>query len=238
MTDLRNRNANLFREILYDLLSRSYSEEVNEEHLAALITNIPHIESLALDSNNELFKKGKELLSRFLDDIDWGIEEMKDLLLELARDFCYFFLTGVNSVPTSESVYLSPEKLVKQEPRNQVLKMYRQIGFNISGDCKEPEDHIALELKFMARISHLMGEALDTGDRRGALTLLDFQKRFIEEHLNIWIPLFCNFLTKAAKKKESIFYAAIAYLTEGFIISDYKSLTEYNTRYTTFLHGK
>lgn len=220
--------ANADRDLIYNFLSRAYRKEVDRRYLEATLPILPRIKELANESDNELLKKGEEILSNFLEGIDWDAKAMDELLLDLARDFCYFFLIGVESVPHSESVYLSPDHLEKQEPRDEVLELYRQVGFQISEDFKEPEDHIALELEFMARLSHLIMVALDADNYEDANVLIDTRKRFMEEHLVKWVPAFCKFLGEAAQKKGSPFYEGIAYLTSGLINEDYESTKEHD----------
>lgn len=219
------RDINFGREVFYNFLSRCYKNEVDEELLGTVVSLIPYIKNIASQSDIESLGTGARLLSGFINRLTGlDVKGKEDLLLDLARDFSYLFLIGVKSVPSSESVYLSPEHIVKQEPRDMVLKVYRESGFTVSNDFKEPEDHIGLELELMARLSHLICESIDREGSEGISKYLNCQKRFMEEHLNKWIPLFVDFLRKSAEDRD--FYKATAYLTEGFIEMDYGFIKE------------
>ena len=215
------RDINAGREVFYNFLSRSYQAEVDDEYLEMLVSLMPYIENITSQAEVETLKTGGKLLTEFVNRLNGlNTEAKEELLLDLARDFAYLFLTGVKSVPTCGSVYLSPEHLVKQEPYARVLRMYRAIGFQVPRDFKEPEDHIAMQLKFMAVLSQLIGGAIDAKDAENARRLLGFQQRFLKEHLNKWVPLFCHLLIRAAEGRD--FYQAIGYLTEGFLSMDYE----------------
>lgn len=219
------RNINAGREVFYNFLARSYKTEVNGEYLEMLISLMPYIEDIAFQSDIEKLKKGGKLLREFANKLTGlNSEDKKELLLDLARDFTYLFITGLRSVPTSESVYLSPEHLVKQEQRDSVLKLYKETGLSVSKDFREPEDHIALEFEFMARLSHLICKSIDTEDNKNIRKYINCQKEFMEKSLNKWIPQFCSFLIKAVE--ERTFYRALGYITEGFLTMDYRFMKE------------
>ena len=219
------RDINSGREVFYNFLSRCYKKEVDEDFLVMLVSLMPYIENIAFQSDIDNMSKGVALLRKVSDSLtELDAEGKKSFLLDLARDFAYLFLIGVKSVPYSESVYLSPEHLVKQEPRDRVLKIYRETGFIVSKEFNEPEDHIAVEFEFMARLSSLVCESIDRGDNEGISNYLDCQKTFMEEHLNKWIHQFTGFLVRAAEERN--FYKAVAYLTEGFMEADYGFIKE------------
>ncbi|MBZ0157716.1 MAG: molecular chaperone TorD family protein [Alphaproteobacteria bacterium] len=213
------------RETIYRFLSRSYRAEVDGEFLETLKTLLPHIEEMSFHSGNESLEKGGALLGSFahrLSHPPLGKEKGAELILELHREFASLFLVGVHTIPCSESVYRSPERLIKQEPREKVVKRYRDIGFTVSPQWREPEDHIAIELEFMASVSRFAYEAADRGDPEGLRRSLNCQREFMEEHLARWIPHFCTLL--AARAGDDSFYKALSHLTDGFLEMDYEFL--------------
>ncbi len=219
------KDINSGREVFYNFLSRSFKTEVNEEYLEMLFSLMPYIDNITAQSDIEQLKKGGELLKECVENLrHLTVNEKQEVLLDLARDFTYIFIVGTKFVPTSESVYLSPEHLVKQEPRDMVMKVYRETGFSVSKNFNEPEDHIALEFEFIANLSRLVCRAVDDNDKDKVSEYLKCQKNFIEEHLNKWIPQFCSFLMRSAEDR--VFYKALAYLTEGFLIVDYEFIKE------------
>lgn len=79
-------------------------------------------------------------------------------------------------------------------------------------DYHEPEDHIALELRFMGRLCR------DKSD-----ISLRMQKDFLEDHLMKWVPGFCDEL---CEKSSSDLYRGIGKITKGFLISEEELLNE------------
>lgn len=108
-----------------------------------------------------------------------------------------------------------------QQERDEVLKEYRQAGLVRSKDFKEPEDHIAIELEFMAYLCRKASESFQTEDMAISLEYLRKQKDFLEKHLLVWVPSFCKDLEQAA---ESGFYKGIAQLTAEFINAEQETI--------------
>ena len=128
----------------------------------------------------------------------------------LAVDFARIFLAaGINHGSAAfpyESVYTSSKKIVMQDAWENVKKIYMEHGFsleNVSSDILE--DHIAMELEFMA---HLCEE--DNVD-------YDFSADFIKNHLLNWCEAFCMDIKKFASES---FYKKLADATVDFVTND------------------
>ena len=213
------------REVFYNFLSRSYQSEVDSDYLQMLISLSPYFRQIAKETEVDKLKLGSKSLDEFVTHLRGLTLEMQEtLLLDLARDFAYLFLTGPKSVPMCESIYLSPDHLLMQEPYTQVLLDYETIGFRASDDLKEPEDHLATQFKFMAVLSQRIRLTIAAGDADNAARLVNFQKTYLENHLAKWVPSFCYLLNKAAEGR--VFYQTIGYLTEGFLDMDYKFIND------------
>jgi len=214
---------NAGREVFFNFLSRSFQVEVDDEYLEMVTALLPHIEKMSSQTEVVSLNTGGKLLNKFVNRLS-GLNPVakKALLLDLARDFAYLFLTGVKSVPTCESVYSSPEHLLKQGSYSDSLKIYNSIGFQAKADFKGSEDHIAIQFKFMAILANRFNKAIEAGDYEDASQTLDIQFKFYEEHLNKWIPKFCQLMFKVAEERN--FYLAITHLTAGFLVLDYDVL--------------
>ena len=148
--------------------------------------------------------------------------DLQEMETALAAEYAALFLNaGKRSVHPFESVYTSAGRLVMQKARDEVLAAYRQAGLAQSEEFKEPEDHIALELEFMADLCRKLSRALAEGDRLACLAFLARQREFLDTHLLIWVPAFCNDLGKASS---SDFYRGIATLTAEFIQSEREAI--------------
>lgn len=87
---------------------------------------------------------------------------------DLAVDYARIFLAagvyeGETAVPY-ESVFTSPEGLMMQDARDEVVRVYRRCGLKVPRDLNVPEDHLAFELEFMGRLSGRIAEALAVGE--------------------------------------------------------------------------
>ena len=122
-----------------------------------------------------------------------------------------------------ESVYTSEGGLMMQDAYAEVLHVYRAAGFAKDPGFKEPEDHLAVELAFMALLCGRAVEALRAGDGDGAERHLSAQLSFAREHLLNWIDRFCADVRKAA---EDGFYFDLATFTEAYLRADEAALAE------------
>lgn len=183
---------------------------------------------LFLASSQDPEVRGTELAEGFKEISDYAstlkLDDLENARLELAVEYAGLFL-GVWRVPAhpSESAYFTDGQLIMQEPRDEVLKLYRMMGVDKAGQFKEPEDHIALELQFMTHLCEKTNAALKDGDFREARKCLEAQRDFLNEHLGKWIPKLSADILKSARRE---FYKAIAKITEGYVEMDKKLVEE------------
>jgi anaerobic sulfite reductase subunit A len=207
------KELNQYRKSIYTFLSRIYREEVDQKLIDSL--------------------KGKDLLlSHPESEITQGWEILRDFLQtasqnpipELAVEYTNIFLgTGKNPAYPFESVYRTKQRLEMQRPRDEVIETYRGEGFKKGADFNEPEDHIAVELEFMAHLAQKTITALESGDQAKAKDFFQKQVNFLKQHLNQWVGPFCQDIEQGA---ESGFYKGIAKITKGFVSLDNKLLNE------------
>jgi anaerobic sulfite reductase subunit A len=208
------------RENIYNLLARLYRVEVD----APLLWQLAEMGFPAECGDPEL-AEGYRMLTT------WLRNPGSDPITDLAVDYARIFLgagvyEGVAASPY-ESVYTSEERLIMQEARDKALAVYRARGLHSADPMEIPEDHISLELEFMA---HLCQETLRAGgDWACASILLKEQKEFFEQHLVRWIPAFCADIAKCASTD---FYKAIGKITLGFLNME-QEILEYLLTETT-----
>ena len=144
--------------------------------------------------------------------------EFEKVRLDLAVEYAGLFL-GVRGKPAhpSESYYLTEGQLIMQQPRDDVLKLYRAMGVDRAGEFKEPEDHIALELQFMAHLCDKTNAALKDSNFKDAKKYLNAQRNFLDEHLGKWVPKLTSDMLKSARHE---FYRAIAKITKAYVDAD------------------
>ena len=190
----------------YGFLARIYRVEVEQE----LLEQMDRM-SLPVEVDLPEISEGYRMLKGFLEHLTGST------LTDLAVDYAGIFLGAggmENRTYPYESLYTSPDRLVMQDARDQVLKLYREEGLDRAEEFNEPEDHIAFELEFMSYLCQKTTKALKDGDKSEALGCLKKQKGFLEEHLLPWVPPFCNDVQRLA---QGDFYKAVAKITVGYL---------------------
>jgi TorA maturation chaperone TorD len=91
------------------------------------------------------------------------------------------------------------------------------MGVEKTSEFKEPEDHIALELQFMAHLCDKTNAALKDGNFKDAGKYLAVQRNFLDEHLGKWVPGLVSDILKSARHE---FYRAIAKITQAYVDVD------------------
>lgn len=199
-----------------------YGEALLFNLLGKLIYKLPDREWLQYLSTNEVFTeapfameqpdvvKGLALLTRWLNRPggidDHAVQDLNDDNLRL--------FVGIGRVPAPvwESVHLSAEHLVFQEQTMEVRRWYRRFRLEPENLNKEPDDHIALEMVFIAHLASLGVHAVQAGNRDECARLLQAQHEFASEHLMKWAFKWCQQVIENAR---SDFYLGIAWLTRG-----------------------
>jgi anaerobic sulfite reductase subunit A len=196
------------REQLYRFLGRLYRVEVDQ----ALLDQMADLSFPEGCGEDELVD-GYRMLENYLRRP--GFNPVTDLAVDYAK---VFLGAGVakdcDAAYPYESVYTSPERLVMQDARDHVLATYRQKGLEKDAALDFPEDHIALELEFMACLCRETQNALTARDWPAVSTGLKEQKDFLAKHLLNWVPAFCDDIVEFASTD---FYKAVARITSGYL---------------------
>lgn len=175
------------------LLARLHEKELTWELLVALReADFPACLVLAPPPGED---EAFSLLSQAL-----GAEETdREGLDALAADFAAIYLNHSYSVSPNECVWLDPEGLMMQEPMFEVRRWYAHYGLEARDWRHLAEDHLALELQFIA---HLLTFAEAQGPKDAAA--------FMDHHLSRWIT---PFAARVARRCRTQFYAGLALVT-------------------------
>ncbi|WP_457626593.1 TorD/DmsD family molecular chaperone [Persephonella sp.] len=192
---------------MYGLLSRFLIEEIDEDTLKKIKSNPDLL---------ELLPKTKEWKAFFEKEPKKLIEE------ELNVDFTTVFLLNVYPY---ESVFMNDEGHIDPTVTNPTLIFYREHGYMIDLNKTRAlsPDHIAIEMEFMMTLVQEELEAIEKNDEQKVKDLRQIQKRFLEEHLANWGPIY---LMAAKDMAETPFYQDVCELALEFILSDYEYLVE------------
>ena len=160
--------------------------------------------------------EGINLMKSFVEERKGG--DKSETLRLIAADRARLLHTrGSGRFSLCESAYRSDKSALE------VMETYREEGVKLPEGCKEPPDYLGFELDFMRFLCSREAEAWMGGDVDRALELLEKQEKFLREHLDSWIPSFCE---AALKRAETSFYKGVLKLVKGFIRQDRLLLEE------------
>ncbi len=213
------KTVSQIRSAFYGYFSKIFREPVKEDFIGLTEQFLPHFEKLAEFAGEELTRQAINDMKKYLE-AEKSLTDKNGYLDELNRQFTSAYLLGRNSVPTSASVYLSPDKLLKREPWEKVCRVYRARGFKMPENFNEPEDHISMELLYLKKLSDLMIDVIDKGMTEKIEEILKEQKTFIEEHLLTWVPDFAELTQKQSKSCGSLLYGPAAAVMTEFLRYD------------------
>ncbi len=187
------------------LLAALHASEIDETMLGYLKeTNFP--QHLALDVAVEslsypLFKN----------------EPVSDgTLKELATQYSSLFLLSKKRVAAEESFFTSPDRSLREKPFYELRKLYREHQKRNVSDLAD--DHIALELEYMAHLSR-QTVSLD-GER--FLSGIQTVHEFLTNHPLRWYPQFLDMVREFFSYP---FYRTLVIVTNRYLES-YRQLLE------------
>lgn len=192
------------RAAVYRLLAGVFVEEPSVEFLASL---------RASESLSALAQAGLKFDDDFLQ------PDLEALAEALACEYTTMFAAS-GGFPPVESVRLTGR--YQQAPHFDVKEIYRRAGFAVRpGRFKVIEDHLGIELMFVAELLDRSLAALDRGDRAGYRTTERDIKRFWTLHLGRWVRGYCRLVERAA---EHSLYREMARLLAGFADEEIASM--------------
>lgn len=210
MDNLRWAEQLIAHHLAYAFLSRVFYQQPTLEFLRvitrpgdALFDDWP----LELDLSSA--DAGLPLLQQFA--ADWHDSQ----LTALQRDYARLFVgPGKLLAVPWESVYRSAEGLVFEQQTLEVRAMYREFGMPIPNLGKEPDDHIGLELYFVAHVCAIGLDAIQQDDAAQLEAAQLGLQRFFAEHLSQWAD---QCLTKVSDYAQTDYYRGAARLASACI---------------------
>lgn len=141
-----------------------------------------------------------------------------DALVAIKREYGRIF-DGPAALPAPpyESAYDDDKRLIMTKTTLDVRSMYRASGFAPQRLRQVPDDHIALELDFMAHLADRARDAYAAGNESECAACLEASQRFLESHLARWIGRFAD---DATERANSEFYSLVAASAAQFVVTD------------------
>lgn len=136
---------------------------------------------------------------------------------DLKMDYMRLFIgLDIHRTPPWESVYFNRERMMFQEQTLQVREWYARFGLQAEHINREPDDHIGLEILFVAHLASLALQAIEQNDENKMNEVLQAQREFLSEHLLRWGPAWTKLVKQHANTD---FYRGVAHLTHGALLA-------------------
>jgi putative dimethyl sulfoxide reductase chaperone len=200
--------------LLFGLLGKALYAELDKDWLESLIAEDIFAEAPFGEEQMET-RNGLKCLQSWTAENRAGISD--ECFKAIKKDQLDLFI-GTDKVlaPVWESVYFSQQRLVFQTQTLQVREWFSRFGLQLERFNREPDDHIGLELSFLAHLASLALQALDQDDSQKFETVLQAQRDFLSEHLLCWGPVWARLVSEHAGTD---FYRGLAHLTHGALLA-------------------
>lgn len=163
--------------------------------------------AMAADAASEAMAEGYRGIGRYLSRS--GANVRQDLAVEYARIFLGAGVTEEQLAVPFESVFTSPEAIMMQDARDDVVRIFRSQGMTVDASLNVPEDHISFELDFLAFMAERTASEIETQEplwHERAAALVNVQASFIDEHVLNW---FDKLASRVEASALSTFYPSV-----------------------------
>lgn len=202
------------REVIYAYFSDIYLFLADDKHIMLLKEILPSLKDIC--SYNGAASPCIAVLEKYVEKY-FAEENHQELLNELNRSYTRLYCLG-NGVPLSESVYVSPIHLTRQESEIEVRKIYKLCNFDMKHSSNEPQDHLSYELMFMSFLSKGVSKHITTGNIPEASKLITLQKEFLNNHILKWIDEMCVLTDNFEEAQE--YYYPLTKILKCYLESD------------------
>ncbi len=168
----------------YVLLSRLLTNQLTLEDMKKCLEFIGENDS---GDDVPLHSTSSEFAAVLREWIDRGDEQA------LKVEYAHVFLLPAGVKPY-ESVYLADKPMLHQEPWIEVKKFYLENGFKLEEPRILPEDHLSVELAFMAHL-------IESGGQE------ELEREFFREHIAKWAS---KFWEDMRDNQYAVFYKDVA----------------------------
>ncbi len=123
-----------------------------------------------------------------------------------------------------ETFYTREDGMIESGGANPVLQVYNDYGYRVDYEKARvvSADHIGVELEFMRLLSDAEARAEEEGNEEAAKQLRGEQKKFLQEHLLQFAPMY---LINVAEQARTPFYKDAAKMALEFLLEDYEYLS-------------
>ena len=208
------------RSFQYRVLQNLFGSEPGWETLCEFVSlHTRSVFSVTLDEN----------ASRAVD-AAWGailqsMEEYGETFTKRAQaEYVRCFVgPGAPASPPWESMYVGSERTLFNAVTLDVRRAYASQGFRPQGYPRVADDHLAIELDFMACLAWESQVCFENGDYEKTRCLLVVQQQFLKEHLVRWVS---PFALDVAKGMATCVFSHAATILATAVLADESLLGE------------
>jgi len=205
---------------LYELGNRIFGGVPSMEFLE-LLSGEQTLLSLELlsEEENDTYAEGCRFLEKMRENLS------KEGFLDYVKTEYMHVMEGPGKLKAYPwaSTHVGKEPLIFQECTLMVRNTYQKFGIKAKDYGHVAEDHIAIELHFMARMAKLAQEAFEKNEWDKLKYYLQGQADFLRSHMTYWVPMYAE----AIKENEDAkIYPRLVALYNSFLKDDLASVNE------------
>jgi TorA maturation chaperone TorD len=209
------------RAAVYRILQNLLGNEPSVEALEQLVSPASREVLYLFASDGDCLQSTLDALFSVTED---GLKDEGIFIDRLADDFTHLFVgPGKMEADPWESLHTSRENVLFQPSTLEVRKAYVAQGFIPQSYPHVADDHIALELDFMAQLGERLSGAHRADDGEKAQVTLVASRDFLDAHLLVWVSSFADRLAHA---RRAGFYGRVGAVLAAFLPVDREALDE------------
>ena len=199
-------------QLVFGLFGKLLFEYPEKEWFDVLV-NQGVFDEIPLGEDQKEVQDGMKLLSAWNQTYSDGLTVEG---FEAVRDDYTRLFVGPGKVlaPVWESMYFTKERSIFQKETLEVRDWYRRYGVESVKLYHEPDDHLGLELAFVAHLAGLAHAALESGDQEKFQELLTAQREFLSKHTFQWVAGWSALVLEHARTD---FYKGVALVVRGVL---------------------
>ncbi|MCK5478324.1 MAG: molecular chaperone TorD family protein [Methylococcales bacterium] len=120
--------------------------------------------------------------------------------MELRKEFTRLFRgiqEGYGPPPPYESLYR--QSVFSTDITDAVISYFQSGGFDATAICEEAPDFLSSELRLMSLLAYKEYESSQNGNESQRQHFIQLQNEFLQHHLMIWVPEYCQILMEASR---------------------------------------
>lgn len=198
------------RRYAYAAFQRLVGDKPTQELLESLDLDVLHMAFEVVGALPEAAEQVDELV-RQLASAPGNLEQVAD-------DYARIFVgPAALPAPPWESVYRDKKRVLMTATTLSVREFYRAYGYEAHHRLHVPDDHLAIELDFLAALAQEALDACAVQDGEGAESAFEAGSAFLNAHLALWVA---DFAADLRERDGSPFYCAVAVALCAFVAAD------------------